>query len=214
MVFLFAVTAVCMVIFAVLYGYYKNKWGNKALIWKALATSMAVIIAAVRVVKTKELYGTLILAGLIMCMTADVALEIDFIKGIMLFGAAHICFAAAYIQRTPANRVTCICLALLYAATVFLFGKDLKRLGDLKIPAFVYMLLLVFMVSMAFTVYRADKGGQALVLLSGALCFFVSDCIIGFRTLRNQKSLALGAAILVLYYSAVYMIGVSAFWQM
>lgn len=208
---LFIITAVCMCIFAVLYGYFRGKWGNKSLIWKALATAMAGIIAASYALAAGEIYGWLIVAAVILCMTADIVLEIDFIKGILIFGCAHICFLAAYIQLTQVKISTFITFFIIYTCVLALFHKDIKNLKNLKVPAFLYMALLVFMVSMAWTVYSTSRSGQGFMLLTGASCFLVSDCIIGFRTLREKQSMLYGAAILILYYSAVYLISASSY---
>ena len=211
---LFITTTVCMCISAVLYGYFRGKWGNKSLIWKALATAMAGIIAAFYAVTAEETYGWFILAAVVLCMTADIVLEIDFIKGILIFGCAHICFSAAYIQLARVRISTFIAFVIIYICVLALFHKDIKNLKNLKIPAFIYMALLVFMVSMAWTVYSAGNSGQGFMLLIGAVCFLVSDCIIGFRTLRDKQSILYGAAILILYYSAVYLISASSFCQL
>lgn len=205
----FVTTAICMIIFGILYGFLRKKQGNKSLIWKALATSMPMIVAFTGAVKTQGLYGWLITAGIVICMVADVVLEINFIKGIIVFGCAHICFTAAYLQVTSAGIQTVLVFLLIYAAVVFVFRKALKEMKELKIPAFIYMAFLVFMVSMSATVFTVYQNHRAVLAFMGSACFLISDCIIGFRTVYDKKSNVYGAVILILYYGAVYAIGSS-----
>ena len=200
-----------LVLFGLLYGYFREKAGKRALIFKAGATSMAVFAGIYGALQTHRLAEWVIVLGLICCMAADVILEIQFIRGVYLFGAAHLLFILAFCQKVVPTKYTWMIFFGIYVCAFLIFHDKIGMLGDLKRQAFGYMAVLVGMVAMAFTVYLHLQSDMALLYSIGACCFLVSDCIIAWSLVHERRKLTDGVLILTLYYAAVYMIG-SAVW--
>lgn len=215
-----AVLWIPLLIFAGLYGYFRERIGKGALTFKALATAMAVLIGLQGAVENQSmhpsgesteiiLYGWLIAAGLVLCMAADVFLEIRFRTGMLVFGAGHLCFIGAYVCRCTPTLLTAVIFLLLYAGVFCLFRKDIPGLGELKNAAFIYMALLGAMVSLAATAAWETNALWSRCILAGGLCFLVSDVMIARRTVKKIRQLKYDAVLLLLYYGAVYLIACS-----
>ena len=205
------ITAVLMLIFGILYGCMREKLGCRALAFKALATFMAVYLGMHGAVKYGGMSGTLMSLGLVLCMAADVALELDFVKGIVVFGLAHLCYIATYNRLAHPAWYTLAGAAAVYLMLFLIFRHDIGGLGKLKAAAVIYMAVLSYMTASAFTLYISEQTTAAAMVAAGATCFLISDGIIAYRTTRKKTGLVYGAAILLLYYSAVYLFGASVY---
>ena len=144
-------TIIAMILFGIAYGCLRERAGRRALALKALATSMAVTAGLYGAVQSQDTAGWLIVAGLVLCMIADVVLEIRMVGGIGIFGAGHLCFIAAFWLMSPPTPGTLLLFLAIYVAAIGMFRHEIAGLGGLKVPAFLYMAVLGFMVSMAVT---------------------------------------------------------------
>ena len=187
-------TIIVMILFGIAYACLRERDRSRALACKALATSMAV---------TAGLYGAV--QRLALCMIADVVLEIRMVGGIGIFGTGHLCFIAAFWLKSPPTPGTLLLFLAIYVAVIGMFRHEIAGLDELKVPAFLYMAVLGFMVSMAVTSGWPTGGRE------GAFLFLASDCMIAWRTVKDIRQNAYGAILLILYYAAVYLIG-SASW--
>ena len=205
------ITIGLLVLLGILYGYFRDKAGKKALILKAAATGMAVLAGIYGAFQAHRFADWVFVFGLVCCMTADVILEIQFIRGVYLFGAAHLLFILAFCQKVVPSWDTLFIFLGVYLLVLFLFRDKVGKLGEMKRPAYLYMAILILMVSMAITVYQHLNTREALLRSIGACCFLVSDCVIAWSLLEERRRLVDGVVILILYYVAVYLIG-SAGW--
>lgn len=205
------ITIGLMVLFGLLYGYFREKAGKRALICKAAATAMAVLAGIYGALMTHRLAEWVIVLGLICCMAADVILEIQFIRGVYLFGAAHLLFILAFCQKVVPTRYTWLIFGGIYVCVFLIFRTKIDVLGEFKSQALGYMAVLVGMVAMAVTMYLHLQSKMALLYSIGAVCFLISDCIIAWSFVQERRKLIDGVLILTLYYVAVYLIG-SAVW--
>ena len=83
-------TILGMVFFGSIYGGLKGKIGNGVLVFKALATLMPVLAAFAGVRANNSMSGWLMVGGAVLCMVADVLLELVLLAGVavgMLLGA-------------------------------------------------------------------------------------------------------------------------------
>ena len=190
------VTFILTVCFGSAYCRRADKIGMKALALKASATFMPVILAIYGVFCQGEAVNWLIFMGTLLCMTADVLLEIYFIAGASAFGLAHVCFIMAFAMDGGAEWITIIIFILIYV-------------GIMKIPAFLYMAALSVMASMGITVLIAKGGMSGVMAAVGGIFFVCSDCILGFRLIHKRKEKIYRYAIMSLYYGAVYLIAAS-----
>ena len=94
---------------------------------------------------------------------------------------------------------------------LMIFHKGLPKLGKLKIPVLLYASVLSSMVSMAVSAAVIVPGRSRYFLAAGACAFLISDSLIAVRTIEKKQSLLMGAVLLILYYGAVYMLGMSVY---
>ena len=205
------ITAVLMLVFAIIYGATRGRIGCRSLVFKALATFMAVYLGMHGAIRFGGMTGTFMSLGLVLCMAADVALELDFVKGILLFGLAHICFITAFNRLARPEWYTVAGAAAVYLLLFLIFKNDMKTLGSLKTAAVIYMAVLCYMAASAVTLFAAFTTVASGMAAAGAVCFVISDGIIAYRTTRGKTQFCYGAAILLLYYSAVYLFGAALF---
>ena len=111
------IAAVLMLAFGIIYGALRERIGCRSLVFKALATFMAVFLGMYGAIRFGGMTGTLVSFGLVLCMAADVALELDFVKGILLFGLAHICFITAFNRLARPEWYTVAGAAAVYLLT-------------------------------------------------------------------------------------------------
>ena len=204
-------TIIVMILFGIAYACLRERDRSRALACKALATSMAVTAGLYGAVQSQDTAGWLIVAGLALCMIADVVLEIRMVGGIGIFGTGHLCFIAAFWLKSPPTPGTLLLFLAIYVAVIGMFRHEIAGLDELKVPAFLYMAVLGFMVSMAVTSGWPTGGREGAFLMAGAFLFLASDCMIAWRTVKDIRQNAYGAILLILYYAAVYLSG-SASW--
>lgn len=202
----YVAAAGCMAVFGTIYGRFKGKKENKELIFKALATSMSVILALESALSTGGSHKWWVVLGLVLCMAADVLLELKFLCGVVTFGCAHICLAAALVQAVEIRSYTIFLTAGMYLVFLAAFAKCLPSLGGLKIPAVVYPVLLCGMAALAVTYAIQNQSFHAVTFAAGGISFVVSDFILARRYLMEKKERWYGIAVLIFYYSAVYLI--------
>lgn len=200
------VTFIFTVCFGTAYCHLADRPGAKALALKAAATSMPVILALYGVLSRGGRVNWLIFLGALLCMTADVLLELYFIAGATAFGLAHICFIMAFAMDGGADWITILIFILIYVTIIGVFYRDIPGLSKLKIPAFLYMAVLSIMASMGITVGIVRGGISGVLAAAGGIFFVCSDCILGFRLIHKKKEKIYRYAVMTLYYGAVYLI--------
>ena len=188
-----AATLLLMIVFGTLYGALRDRYPKGSLVFKASATCMAVWNCGSGLAAGKQGFSDwMIFVGLLFCVLADVLLELEFLWGVVTFGIAHFCFG-------------------IYGVFLMIFHKGLPKLGKLKIPVLLYAAVLSSMVSMAVSAAVIVPGRSRYFLAAGACAFLISDSLIAVRTIEKKQSLLMGAVLLILYYGAVYMMGMSVY---
>lgn len=200
---------VLMICFGVRYYRTKRTAGKKALVWKALATFMAVLAAVAFAMKHNDILSWVMVAGTVMCMAADVLLELWLLAGVGCFGMAHICFIAAFYMEGYYKSYTPVIFMILLGIMLIIFLRFFKVLKWLSIPGTIYSVLLCSMTAMAVTGAMSQGSVGSLLGGAGGLCFFISDVVLGYSTLAKKKEKGYGALVLILYFPAVYLLAVS-----
>lgn len=203
--------AVLMFCFGLQYYRTKNTTAKKALVWKALATFMAVAAAFGAVLKDAGTISHLILAGTIFCMAADVLLEIRFLAGVACFGMGHICFIAGFYKDGDYRNYTPVIFIILLAIMLALFSGFFGVLKGLLVPGIIYAVLLCAMAAIAVTAAISQRDVSGIVRGAGGMCFFISDAVLGWSTLKGIKDKGYGALVLILYFPAVYLLVLSGY---
>ena len=196
-----AATLLLMIVFGTLYGALRDRYPKGSLVFKASATCMTVWNCGSGLAAGKQGFSDwMIFVGLLFCVLADVLLELEFLWGVVTFGIAHFCFIAG-IYRIEGIQIGSILGILgIYGVFLMIFHKGLPKLGKLS-----------SMVSMAVSAAVIVPGRSRYFLAAGACAFLISDSLIAVRTIEKKQSLLMGAVLLILYYGAVYMMGMSVY---
>ncbi|MDH3265397.1 MAG: lysoplasmalogenase [Gammaproteobacteria bacterium] len=152
------------------------EWFTAALAAKMLA-SLGFVVTAISVGALRHRYGQVILAGLLLSMTGDAVLtdtsQQAFLLGLGCFLLAHIAYITAFIVKGVNYRWSAVAAVpvLLIAALVSIWLEP-SLPDELALPVLVYTAVISMMVIAAF---GCKAAGASMLLLVGALLFFVSD---------------------------------------
>jgi alkenylglycerophosphocholine/alkenylglycerophosphoethanolamine hydrolase len=173
------------------------------------AKPMPVLCLALWTLARPGRYALLLAVGLLVSMTADVAIEWSFLAGLGLFLLAHLVYVAAFLVGHPPLRPLRALPVL--AALGFAYRVVAPGLGSLKGAVVAYMAAIGTMVWRAAA--RVDPQGPARAAawsgLLGAVLFAASDTLIA---LDRFKAPIPGAryAIILLYWAGQLGIALSA----
>jgi len=155
----------------------------------------------------------LIIAALILGWIGDVLLisiqkKTFLMLGLTSFLLGHICYIAVFIQRLgffgfdgafgEINLPAIIIFtppAIVLGMVVFRLIKPIK---ELYLPVIMYMAILETLTLFGFQVFIFNPGTAGLLLLSGCICFMISDTILAYYTFRKLK--ISGAVLIMAYY--------------
>jgi alkenylglycerophosphocholine hydrolase len=179
------------------------------LVLKPLTT---LLIAAIAWAAPESGYRSLLLLALVLSLAGDICLMFEgnraFIGGLSSFLLAHLAFMAAFLIGLPAYPLPW--WAALFAVYGLVFaGLLLPRAGKLKLPVLVYGLVLVGMGVTASIRFAALDTRGALLALTGAVLFLISDSALGTRKFVARYRGAQGL-ILSTYWLSIGLIAASA----
>ena len=139
-----------------------------------------------------------------LCTIADALLEISFVPGMLVFGAAHVCLI---LWLWGLSSPTWWSLGLwvgVYVLTAVLFRKELPTLGKLTVPFLLYPALLGGSLALALPLpFLAGKALWPVAL--GCLLFYVSDMLVAKNQLSRWPD-KWQKPIMALYWGALYLI--------
>jgi len=192
------------------------QWGNyrgpKALVYvfKPLTTALILLIALSVPDPPSQLYKWLIVAGLLLSLTGDVFLMLPgdkFIAGWGAFLLAHLAYIAAFISDGGLYRAPWL-LLLGLAYGVVLLRILWPTLGRLRLPAALYMLVIIVMAWQAAGRIGQGSGASAWLAFAGAVLFVASDSILVVnrfaRPFQSARLVYMSA-----YYTAQWLIALS-----
>lgn len=181
----------------------KNKRIN--LVSKCLGTFIYVCSAFIAVnLKGENPFLNLVFWFVVVCMAADALLEIHFLTGMLTFGLAH-ALLIIWVITIGVNPVSIILWALALGICCFSFRRELIQMKTGAIPYIFYAALLVATFALSVPLGFANRS-EFLTLSLGATCFLASDYLIAQRQLTGIQSKARSAAIMLLYWGALYLI--------
>lgn len=179
----------------------KNEKGKITLIFKGGTTLIAALPALAATVQGKPA-SPWILAGIALCALADVVLELHFKGGMLAFALGHVCYIAAFSQMGGITRANWMawaalsCLALVYIPLV------VRGSGEKLAPFILYGLMISAMLASALT--------RGPLRAAGAALFVISDSVLLYGLARGKNSRGHHAAVMLSYWGAQYLIGLSA----
>ena len=143
-------------------------------------------------------YRTFILAGLALSLVGDAFMMLRrkrFEAGLAAFLGAHVCYILAFRSAMlPRFAVQPLFPLVLVAALIL--RTLLPRLGKMKYPVLLYMLVITVMAGLAAGRFIQWGGPKTLAAFAGALLFMASDAVLAFdrfvRPIRRAQTLILG----------------------
>lgn len=145
----------------------------------------------------------------VLCTAADALLEISFVPGMLLFGGGHVCLIVWLWGLGPVGWPNLVIWLLAYAATAWLFRRELPKLGKLLAPFCLYPALLGGSLALG-AVLPFTAGARFWPLAVGTLMFFVSDMMVAKSELSGLDK-KWQKLIMALYWGALYLIS-AALW--
>ena len=162
------------------------------LISKSLLSSLFVLAAILQPHPIPVFYY-LILAGLIFCLMGDVFLALPeekmFTPGLGAFLTGHVFYIIAFNSLTGFSQWFSWqpLVVVIISAAVFTWLRP--RLGHMRWPVFLYVVVITIMVAGAWAVYR--YSGCALIgqvfILGGAVLFYLSDLFVAVDRFVKER---------------------------
>lgn len=146
----------------------------------------------------------------VLCTAADALLELSFVPGMILFGAGHVCLILWLRGLASVSFWTFPIWLFAYGLAIFLFRREIPKLGKLLLPFCLYPALLSMSLALAFAL-PITAGLFYLPLAAGALCFFISDLMVA-KGYLTKSGLKYDKLVMFLYWLALYLIS-SGLWR-
>ena len=207
MLWMYAVCALTLLVCLPFFMYYKKALRYKlASAFKTLGTLGAASLALIAALRLDPRCWVCF-AGLLLHSVADWMLEFSLYWGEGFFLAGHICYIAFFVNLFPVTSVHLIAAVCLLSIISFVFWRWRKAIGKRMLPFAIYGVFLAVTSACAIGGLSAHTLQGQLTALGGAL-FFISDAFVLGRLLFSANR-AVDWAIMILYYSAQLLIGLS-----
>ena len=142
----------------------------------------------------------------VLCTLADALLEINFVPGMLVFGAAHVCLILWLWGLVTPSWWSLVLWLGAYGVTAVLFRKELPTLGKLTVPFCLYPALLGGSLAVAVPLPFL-LGAKWAPVVVGAVLFYVSDMLVAKNQLSHWDK-KWQKPIMALYWGALYLISV------
>lgn len=150
---------------------------TESALWKAASTFLCLAAGVAGWIMGGGTYAALMVAGLAVCLAADIVLEYRFIAGMAVFFLGHALYVTAMFIVGAPSLWTCVFAALGLAVLVFflLRWKD-KVAGQMPLPPFcAYMVALAALLGAGFTFLTRGLTPFAVCCALGSVLFVASD---------------------------------------
>jgi len=170
---------ILIAIFSILtiYGKYKSK--KLLVIFKPIAIISITLLYVLSAPFSRGMAEVFVFVGLCFAIMGDIMLlmpEEKFVDGLSFFALTHIFYSGAFIFMGGFPDLNILAVFLAFGLAVYF--KLHKKLGKLKLPVFVYTLLISLMAASAFHLIGATYAAYSLMIFSGAALFMISDLIL------------------------------------
>lgn len=140
----------------------------------------------------------------LLCTAADALLEISFVPGMLVFGAAHVCLIFWLWGLGSPTWWSLALWVAVYILTAVLFRRELPTLGKLTAPFLLYPALLGGSLALAGPL-PFTAGARWWPVALGCLLFYVSDMLVAKNQLSRWPD-KWQKPIMALYWAALYLI--------
>ena len=142
----------------------------------------------------------------LLCTAADALLEISFVPGMLVFGAAHVCLIFWLWGLSSPTWWSLALWVAVYILTAVLFHKELPTLGKLTVPFLLYPALLGGSLALAAPL-PFTAGARWWPVALGCLLFYISDMLVAKNQLSRWPD-KWQKPIMALYRAALYLISI------
>ena len=142
----------------------------------------------------------------LLCTAADALLEISFVPGMLVFGAAHVCLIFWLWGLSSPTWWSLALWVAVYILTAVLFRRELPTLGKLTVPFLLYPALLGGSLALAAPL-PFTAGARWWPVALGCLLFYISDMLVAKNQLSRWPD-KWQKPIMALYWAALYLISV------
>ena len=142
----------------------------------------------------------------LLCTAAGALLEISFVPGMLVFGAAHVCLIFWLWGLSSPTWWSLVLWVAVYILTAVLFRKELPTLGKLTVPFLLYPALLGGSLALAAPL-PFTAGARWWPVALGCLLFYISDMLVAKNQLSRWPD-KWQKPIMALYWAALYLISV------
>ena len=161
------------------------------------------------------LFYTLLALTLVFCALGDIGMETKFLAGVLFFLIAHLFFTTNFLWQSYllgfslipllAFTVCYIIMILVIILAVRFLDSSEPRLGPLKIPLIVYVLILSLTLSSSLMLWLTTGNQLGFVPVIGAIIFVISDLLIGVKLFHRHFNKA-EFTIFSTYYLAIFLL--------
>ncbi len=161
-------------------------------------------------------YSLFIVISLCFGLVGDVFLvysdnKFCFASGLFSFLIGHVIYGVLFLNDSGLSTYDFILFAAIVAASLFVYSKSSIDLGDMKLPAFFYLLAISFMYAMALsTIYKQSyPSAVSAAIVLGSTLFALSDAVLAFSMFSKSPKPALFQINLLVYYYGQMIIAAS-----
>ena len=132
----------------------------------------------------------------------------NFVLGLVSFLLGHLCYIIAFIgylgffgSGGATGKINIPAIAILgppFIVLGIIIFRLIKPPKELSIPVMLYIAILITMSLFGFQVFLCNPGLAGLSIITGCLCFMISDTILAYYTFRKRN--ILGSAFVMFYY--------------
>jgi len=161
---------------------------------KPLSTLIVIAVACLSLLQPERnlIYTVGVLLGLMFSLVGDVALMFEekrsaLLAGLGSFLLAHVAYAVVFTMLGRVSWWDVPSAGFLLAAGAGAYALLKAKLGALRIPVIVYIVVISIMVSRAVATLSSPvlDTGQAVMISFGAVSFYVSDAILALCRFRR-----------------------------
>lgn len=206
---------VVMLFFLIRAGVLKRQ--RQVYIFKPISTLLLIAVVSLSFLQpVRNLTYTIgVIIGLVLSLGGDITLIFEdnrnaFTLGLGLFLLAHVSYTLVFTLLGRVSIWDGVSIAALLAAGVGFYTLIRSNLGKMRVPVIAYMLVISIMVSRAAaTLVSPDfSNEQALMIIVGALLFYLSDAILAANWFWKPWRYRLVG--LVPYYIGQFLIALAA----
>lgn len=176
---------------------------------KGLCTLLAVLLCFAGAMRVGTAASWWMTAGLFVCMIADIAIELQFISGVIAFLLAHLCYITAFCHLAPPSYVSIAVFVVTLGLFLLFFHKILSKTGEAKIPLLCYAAVISAMLAIA-VMLPFSLGAHGWITAAGAVLFVISDMTLA-RNMYIHCTRFSDAFSLSCYYLGQYLLALSVY---